>query len=307
MFKRVSITVLLILFIAPAITFAGGSDPKCTTKYPVVLAHGMGASAEILGLINYWGSIDGALEDEGAEVYVTSVNGMDGTRSKANSFKAQFLEILAVSGADKVNIIGHSHGTIYTRDAITNLGLGEYVASHTSMAGPHKGSYIAVFVFDELRSEIADLLGVEMALVEDVVAGLVDFIYAFVFGDTDPDTAQNGWDLHPDYMNNVFNPNTENLDSIYYQSWAAKVKTFAPSIIMHPTWMIMRSGEGPNDGLVGIESAKWGNFKGVESGAWWSTGVDHLTIIGMPLDLTPGFDAPEFYIDIVGDLKSRGF
>ncbi len=307
MLKRASITLLLIVFIVPTIAVAGGSDPKCTTKYPVVLAHGMGASAEILGIMNYWGSIDGALEDEGAEVYVTSVNGMDSTRNKAEDFKAQFLEILAVSGAEKANIIGHSHGTIYSRDAISNLGLDTKVASLTSIAGPHKGSYIVVFLFDKLRSEIADLLGVEMGLVEDVAAGILDFIYAFVFGDTNPDSAQNGLDLHPDYINNIFNPNTMNVDGIYYQSWAAKVKTFAPSIIMHPVWMIMLPEEGPNDGLVSVESAKWGEFKGVVSGAWWSTGVDHLTIIGMPLDLTPGFDAPEFYIDIVGDLKSQGF
>ncbi len=162
MFKRTSIILLLILFVAPTFSFAGGSDPKCATKYPVVLSHGMGASAEILGILNYWGSIDGALEDEGAEVYITSVNGMDSTRKKAEHFKAQLLEILAVSGAKKVNIIGHSHGTIYTRDAISNLGLGSKVASHTSMAGPHQGSYIAVFVMDKLRSEVADFFNVEM-------------------------------------------------------------------------------------------------------------------------------------------------
>ncbi len=306
MLKRSCMALLVVLFIAPTLVSAGGSDPKCATKYPIVLSHGMGASAEILGILDYWGSIDGALEDEGAEVYITSVNGMDSTRNKAEHFKEQFLEILAVSGAKKANIIGHSHGTIYTRDAISNLGLSSKVASHSSMAGPHRGSYIAVFILENVVSEVAEFFGVSMGLVEDVVAGLIDFIYAFVFGDTDPDTAQNGWDLHPDYMNNVFNPNTQDVDGIYYQSWAAKVKTFCPSIVMQPTWMIMKPVEGANDGLVSVTSAKWGNYRGEVSGAWWSTGVDHLTIIGMPLDLTPGFDAGEFYVDVVSGLKSRG-
>lgn len=305
--KKITISALMILLVVPAISFSAGSDPTCSTKYPVVLAHGMGASAEILGIIDYWGSVPDSLEEEGAEVYVTSVNGMDGTRSKAESFKEQFLEILAVSGASKANIIGHSHGTLYTRDAISNLGLSSKVASHTSIAGPHRGSYMAELIMNTIREDLAGLLGLDGNLVESYVAGLLDFIYAFIFGDTDPDTAQNAYELYRDYMVDEFNPNTPDADGIYYQSWAARVKTFCPSIALQPFWMLMSAEEGNNDGLVSVESAKWGDYHGEVTGASWSTGCDHLTIIGMPLDLTPGFDASEFYIDIVSELKDNGY
>ena len=40
------------------ISLAGGSNPdKCDTRYPVILAHGMAVSAEILGIIDVWWGI----------------------------------------------------------------------------------------------------------------------------------------------------------------------------------------------------------------------------------------------------------
>ena len=108
-------------------------------------------------------------------------------------------------------------------------------------------------------------------------------------------------------MKNTFNPNTPNVDGIYYQSWAAKAKISCPSVILEIPWLIMLGLEGANDGLVSVESAKWGNFRGVEDAAWYSVGCDHLNIVGQLFGITPGFDEDEFYCDIASDLKDRGF
>ena len=287
---------LATFFLLPGNVFAGGNSYTCDTKYPIVLAHGMGASAEILGIVDYWWGIPEALEDEGAEVYVTSVNGMDSTANKAEDFKSQFMYIKAISGAEKLNIIGHSHGTIYTRDAITNMGLAPFVASHTSIAGPHRGSAVA----DVIVGVVPDSL-------EWLVGDTLDFVYAFIFGDTNPNSLENGYDVTRPYMQNVFNPNTPNVNGIYYQSWAAKAKTSCPSVILEATWLVLLAYEGSNDGLVSVNSAKWGNFRGVEDAAWYSVGCDHLNIVGQLFGITPGFDADEFYIDVASDLKDRGF
>ena len=53
---------------------------------------------------------------------------------------------LCDTNASKANIIAHSHGTLYTRYAISNLGLGSKVASYTSLCGPHRGSAVADWV-----------------------------------------------------------------------------------------------------------------------------------------------------------------
>lgn len=296
--RFLTISVIFALFL-PVSVWAGGSTDSCTTKYPIILAHGMGASAEILGIIDYWGGLDDALEDEGADVYITSVNGMDSTANKAADFKRQFLQILAASGASKANIIGHSHGTIYTRYAITNLGLSDKVASYTSIAGPHRGSVVC----DAIVGLVPDSL-------EWLVGDMMDFVYSFIFGDTDPNSLENAYDLTTTYMINVFNPNTPNMEAVYYQSWAGKIKTMAINArnwYFIGTWPLLLAYEGANDGLVSVNSAKWGNFRGTEDGAWYSAGVDHLNIIGLPLGFTPGFDRDEFYINMVSDLKGRGY
>ena len=288
--------ILTAIFLIPISALAGGDTDRCDTRYPIVMAHGMGASAEILGIVDYWWGIPEALEDEGADVYITSVNGMDSTRNKAITFKNQFLAIQAVTGAAKLNIIGHSHGTIYTRDAISNLGIGSYVASYTSIAGPHRGSAIADVI-----------IGIVPDSLEWLVGDTLDFVYAFIFGDTNPDSLQNGYDVTRPYMINTFNPNTPNVAGIYYQSWAAKAKTSCPSLILEPTWLVLLAYEGANDGLVSVNSAKWGNFQGVEDAAWYSVGCDHLNIVDQLFGITPGFDAGEFYVSLAEDLKARGY
>ncbi|MDA3895427.1 MAG: alpha/beta hydrolase [Desulfobacteraceae bacterium] len=290
-----SIVCVLILLI-PATGFSAGNKTiTCDTKYPVILAHGTGGAAKILGIIDYWWGIPDALENEGTEVYVTTVNGMDGTVTKAEQFKAQFLRIQAISSSSKFNIIAHSHGTLYARYAISNLELSPYVESLTSIAGPHQGMMLADIIVKEVPTPV-----------QTITATTLNFIYAFILGDTNPDSLSNAYDVTTDYMQNVFNPNTLNVEKIYYQSWAAKIKYAAPTMVLDPVWRMLADCEGPNDGLVSVESAKWGNFRGVESAAWWSPGCDHLNIIGHLFGLTPGFNAPSFYVNIVADLKIRG-
>lgn len=298
MITRVIIALSIIFCLSVTSAFAGGNSDgdKCKTKYPVVLSHGMGAQYEIAwGITHYWNNIPGELRDHGAEVYITSVNALDGTVAKANAWKRQVLEILAVTGAGKINLIGHSHGSIYSRYAISNLGVSPVVASHTSIAGPHRGSSIAELVLKIcLKIPIAD--------------NILNALVIFIMGDQNPNTIQNLKDLTRDYMVNVFNPATPNKSGVYYQSYAYRVKSFLGAGLFALTWPIQKNIEGENDGLVAVSSAKWGNFRGVSEGAsWLGAGVNHLAAVDMLFGITPGFDAPGHFVNIVADLKAKGY
>jgi len=295
MINKLMAAAFFILLI-PTIVLASGSAPKCDTKYPVVLAHGMGAQAKIVNIVDYWWGIEDALEDEGADVYITSVNGMDSTANKAQSFKRQFLDILAISGKSKANIVGHSHGTIYTRYAITNLGLSSKVASYTGLSGPHRGSSVADTIFNIVPNQGWALVGATL-----------DIVYTFVFGDKNPNSLENGLEMTRPYMQNVFNKNCPDVSGLYYQSYTSKIKYVSNSLILEVPWLIALYYEGENDGLVSVTSAKWGNFRGVIEGAWWAGGVDHLNIVNQFFGVTPGFDAPQFYVDMISDLKNKGY
>ena len=182
--RSVCSAIFLSLLLFPGTLFAGGNTYPCATNYPIVLAHGMGATDDMLGVIDYWWGIEGALEDEGANVYVTAVNCMDSTANKAIQFKRQYLQVLAVTGKSKANIIGHSHGTIYTRYAISNLGLASKVASHTSMCGPHRGSAVADVIINVLPDSGKWLVGAAL-----------DVVYAFLLGDSNPNSLANAYDV----------------------------------------------------------------------------------------------------------------
>lgn len=291
-----SLILFIVLTFTPLALSAAGSAPTCDTKYPIVLAHGMGAQAVIVDIVDYWYGIEDALEDEGADVYITSVNGMDTTENKAKSFKSQVLSILAVSGSSKVNIIGHSHGTIYTRYAITNLGLSSKVASWTGLSGPHRGSSVADFIFKVVPQGGWTLVG-----------DVLDIVYTFVMGDKNPNSLDNGWEMTRNYMQNTFNPLCSNVSGLYYQSYTSQIRYASSSVLLEIPWLICKYYEGANDGLVSVSSAKWGTFRELITGASWSPGVDHLNIVNQFLGVTPGFDALDFYVDVVSDLKDMGY
>ena len=299
MFKKLILS-LVVVMVSVSFVFAGGSNNSCATRYPLVLCHGMGASATIavLGVpvVQYWYNIPDALNAQGAKVYVTSVNGMDSTANKAASVKAQILQIMAITGASKVNIIGHSHGTIYTRYMISNLGMASKVASYTSLCGPHRGSSVADFVFKIVPQSGWNLLG-----------STLDMVYAVLFGDSSPNSLANGIQVTRPYMNNTFNPNTPNVTGLYYQSWASKIKYVSNSVILEIPWLIGKYYEGDFDGLVSTTSAQWGNYRGCIEGAWWAGGVDHLNLVNQLFGVTPGFDSPAFFVQIVSELKTKGY
>jgi triacylglycerol lipase len=299
---RVTLTLIFTVFLAvPSILSAAGTAKNaCETKYPIVLAHGMGTQAKVMQFIDYWGGITTELEENGGEVYITSVNAMDSTANKGLAWKRQVLEILAVTGKAKVNVIGHSHGALYTRYAISNLGLGPQVASHTSIAGPHRGSCVAEMI-----------LGIIPDTMEPLVGDMLNTLMSFVMGDVNGDTVSNGYDLTRSYMINTFNPNTPDVSGVYYQSYAYKVNNIiGGGPIFSITWLAMLPIEGANDVLVSVDSAKWGNFKGVISGSAGGIGVNHLAAIGLLSGIlyppVTGYDAPEFFAGIASDLKSRG-
>lgn len=64
--------------------------------------------------------------------------------------------------------------------------------------------------------------------------------------------------------------------------------------------------EGENDGLVSVESAKWGEFKGVFSNAR-TRGISHGDIIDLKREDYKSFDVLETYVRIVKELKENGF
>lgn len=110
------------------------------TKYPVVFAHGMAGFSKI-GPADYWYGIPKDLVSGGASVYVTQVASFQSSEVRGEQLLTQVQNILAISGAAKVNLIGHSHGNQsirYVAAAVPGK-----ISSVTGVGGPNTGSPVA--------------------------------------------------------------------------------------------------------------------------------------------------------------------
>jgi triacylglycerol lipase len=274
---------------------------------------------------NSFPGIGEALKARGAtDIYYTNVDSLQSTRVKAEQFKQEFQKIQALYPAGtKFNIIAHSHGGIYTRDAISNLGLAPYVASLTTVASPHRGANLAQ-LYADIKKYVPALLS--------MMAGMMPFAGDQQYLDV------NLLNLSTSYMQNTFNPNTPNMPGIYYQSWAGEFRHYnvftmlGDFILMlirqlngtlsNPStpaqyvaafhkalpdsataqWLI---GGGHNDGLVPEYSAKWGTYLGTDFGYWWTYGIDHVDTV----NINPNgvnFDVIGTYVNFVQILKAKG-
>lgn len=120
---------------APANDAIGTSAPGYTaTRHPIVLVHGLLGFDSILdGFLDYWYKIVPDLRAGGAQVYVAEVSGLNSSEERGEQLVTQILYVLAATGAEKVNLIGHSHGGPTIRYAAGVLP--DKVASVTTVAG----------------------------------------------------------------------------------------------------------------------------------------------------------------------------
>ena len=117
------------------------------TKYPIVFVHGVAGFSRVgsdpLG-VDYWHQILPDLARNGANVWATRLSPFNSNEIRGEQLVQQVEEILAITGQQKVNLIGHSQGgpTIrYVAGVMPSK-----VASLTSVSGTHKGSPVASLI-----------------------------------------------------------------------------------------------------------------------------------------------------------------
>ncbi len=261
----------------------------CATKYPILLVHGMGFRD--WKYFNYWGRIPKELIKNGAKVYYGHQEACATIDTNSQLIKNKILEIKAETGCEKVNIIAHSKGGLDSRYAITKLGMADSVATLTTVGTPHHGSQV---------SDEADSL--PDSFYRKVSDGLDKRFRSF--GDNTPDFYTLAHQLSCKYLEE-FNREVLDSDKVYYQSYASVMKYPFSFNLLGFTNLLLRK-YGPNDGLVTVESAKWGNFRGTFE-TKRIRGISHGDTIDLKREDYAGFDPREEYVKIVSELKERGF
>lgn len=119
-----------------------------STQYPIVLVHGLLGFDSLLG-VDYFHNIPSTLSLDGHQVFVAAVSAVHSSEFRGQQLLAQVNHILTLTGAEKVNLIGHSQGaqTVrYVASISPNL-----VASVTSIGGANYGSTLADLIREEIK------------------------------------------------------------------------------------------------------------------------------------------------------------
>ncbi len=266
--KHLSLALFSVLMFFSASSQAWWWDKPSTytkTKYPIVLTHGLYGFDSLLG-IKYWHKVPETLRADGAEVYLTTVSNSNSPEVRGEQLIPQIERILAISGAKKVNLIGHSHGgpTIrYVASVRPDL-----VASVTSIAGVNKGTPVADTLADwsnqsGFMAGVIETLGNALAGVIDLLSGGdydQDIMASLASMTTEKTTAFN--QRHPGGIPTSACGEGAYVDNgIRYYSWSgAKPSTniFDPLDLITATTSLFFPAGVKNDGLVGSCSSHLG-------------------------------------------------
>jgi triacylglycerol lipase len=192
-----------------------------------------------------------------------------------------------------VNIIAHSLGGLDARYMISRLKHPAIrVASLTTIATPHRGSPVADYFVEKGAGPI--YLPRLYGLIERTGLGTEAFEQ-----------------LSTRFLTTEFNPATPDLAGVRYFSYGADIGGKPPllSLFRFPHGLIARR-EGANDGLVSVESSRWGEYQGTLDG------VGHLDLINWSnrmrwalkqwVGFRKTFNAVAFYLGIADMLAKEG-
>ena len=270
---------------------------RCKTAYPIVLVHGIACRDN--KRYNPWGRIPQVLAENGAQVFYGNTEAFASIKNNAYILSKQIDDVLAQTGAQKVNLIAYSKGGIDSRYAISSLKVASKVASLTTVATPHRGS------------EALDFTGLFPRPLQRVIAFFPD-TWARLTGEKKADFRTAAGELSAKKMER-FNAENPDAHGVYYQSFALLMPSMFSDITMIFLYLIVRIFDGKNDGLVSLKSAKWTNFRGIVKSPSMR-GISHFD--GMDLRRQPlskkktdgrYCDITDFYTDLVEGLKDEGF
>jgi triacylglycerol lipase len=299
---------------------AGGGVAKLGPPYPLVLAHGFFGFEDFAGagFLTYYYGVREHLESQGELVLTPAVDPFNDSTARGTQLILAIEAFLAETGHEKVNLIAHSQGGLDAR-VVAHL-RPDLIASVTTLATPHQGTPIA----DIAMGLVSD------PKYQDVLDWLVNTVGAPLYDAVGNETSVSA------AMQQMSTPGIAAFNATYTDSpgvkyWSITGRTdYAPgggecqadrSVLfvdswdneldptdglLFPTESILSGNvfdQDPNDGLVRVKDARWGEFLGCVP-------ADHLDEVGQLLGDGPGlgngWDYVAFYDDLVRFLRGEG-
>ena len=268
------------------------SKQICKTKYPILMVHGV--FFRDFEYFNYWGRIPKDLEDNGATIYYGNHHSAASVVDCGVELAERIKEIVESTGCEKVNIIAHSKGGLDSRYAISKCGMEKYVASLTTINTPHRGCEFADYLLNKMPQGLKD----------GVAATYNAALHKL--GDENPDFIAAVTDLTASACEK-FNDEIFDSPEVYYKSIGSKMNVASSGRFpLNFSHHLVKYFDGANDGLVGEKSFPWGtdytflSIAGVR-------GISHGDMIDLNRENIKGFDVREYYVNLVSELREKGY
>ncbi len=263
----------------------------CATKYPILMVHGV--FFRDTKYFNYWGRIPKELERNGAQIFYGNHSSAASIAGSAEELAARIRQILAQTGAEKVNIIAHSKGGLDCRYAIGKLGIGNCVASLTTVNTPHRGCLFADYLLHKIPAHM-----------QNQVAETYNSTLKKL-GEAAPDFLAAVNDLTDEHCRQL-NAQLPVPEGIFCQSVGSVIpKAASGKFPLNFSYHLVQHFSGENDGLVSESSFSWGEKYTLLRPAK-NRGISHGDMIDLNRENIDGFDVREFYVNLINDLKARG-
>ena len=215
-------------------------DMDASTKYPIVLVHGLFGFDRIAGY-PYFFEIEEALERAGAQVFAVNIPTVNGNEERGEKLLEHVDRILRETGAAKVNLIGHSQGPLAARYVAALYP--EKVASVTSVSCPNHGSEIA----DQLHKALTpgELPEALVLALLGAVGTFISLISGHPENPIDPQAAFESLTSaglaafnrkYPQGLPKVWGGEGNEVENgVYYYSWSGIVQNFQSLQLLDPT------------------------------------------------------------------------
>lgn len=266
------------------------------TVYPLLLVHGV--FFRDYKMPGYWGRIPSELRANGAQIYFGGQQSAASVADSGRELAERIKSIVKETGCKKVNVIAHSKGGLDIIWAVENCGIGDMVASVSTINTPHRGCEFADYLLNKLpvkmQKRIENTYNTSMKRL----------------GDQNPDFMSAVKDLTAEACRKKEEPVGKRshgaFNGIFCQSVGSKLnKASGGKFPLNFTYNLVKYFDGPNDGLVAESSFEWG-----ERYTFLTTdgkrGISHGDMIDLNRENIDGFDVREFYVELVSGLKARG-
>jgi triacylglycerol esterase/lipase EstA (alpha/beta hydrolase family) len=271
------------------------------TRYPVLLMHGMAGTETYINVLDYWFQIEDVVLPPGFNVQIREVESFQGTQVRGAQWLVHVEAMLAQGIGRKFNLIGHSQGGIDARLIAATKSMTGRIASVVTVSAPHHGSPTA-----QVITGTFDLFPIGA----EVLDGLTGILGGLI-GLTGDDLAAQIADLTPEAMV-AFNADYPDVPGVYYASYAGKScgaldlvcqwsnKGEVVDLVFTVSHAFITLAAGDNDGMVPVESAKWGDYRG-------TIPADHMDEVGQIADFfNLSFDHKDFYLEELRRLAELG-